>query len=316
MTRDSDTIDEIDFSVVIPTHNHADLLAGALETVCRQTLDKCRYEVIVVDNNSTDHTRSVVEGFAARHRGIRYCFEPTLGTSSARNCGLRHSRGRYVAYLDDDCRAQAEWLAVAAEVIARHSPTALGGPYYTAFDGPKPSWASESCNSYVPFTDARVLGQNEYGALAGGNVFVRRAVLEAVGGFDPRFGPVGQTPGYGDEPELFQRISERYPSSFCYEPRLAVRHVVRPEKLTLWYNVRGSFGAGRWAVQSRRLYGRAKGRLLLDAGVTALVLIRDVLVRAPLRDRRKYPHVLTYIHGHTLEYVRRLGSLYEQAAFK
>ena len=59
-----------------------------------------------------------------------------------------------------------------------------------------------------------------------------------------------------------------------------------------------------------------KGRLLLDAGVTALVLIRDVLVRAPLRDRRKYPHVLTYIHGHTLEYVRRLGSLYEQAAFK
>jgi hypothetical protein len=50
--------------------------------------------------------------------------------------------------------------------------------------------------------------------------------------------------------------------------------------------------------------------------VTAIVLIRDVLVRAPLRDRRKYPHVLTYIHGHTLEYVRRLGSLYEQAAFK
>jgi hypothetical protein len=141
-------------------------------------------------------------------------------------------------------------------------------------------------------------------------------VLEAVGGFDPRFGPVGQTPGYGDEPELFQRISERYPSSFCYEPRLAVYHLMRVEKLTLSYNIRSSFAAGRCAIRGRHLGGRTTGRLLLDAGVTALVLIRDVLVRAPLRDRRKYPHVLTYIHGHTLEYVRRLGSLYEQAAFK
>jgi hypothetical protein len=147
-------------------------------------------------------------------------------------------------------------------------------------------------------------------------VFVQRTMFDAVGGFDPRLGHVGQTVAYGEETEFFRRVSERYPGTLCYEPRLAVRHVVRPEKLTLWYNVRGSFGAGRWAVQSRRLYGRAKGRLLLDACVTALVLIRDVLVRAPLRDRRKYPHVLTYIHGHTLEYVRRLGSLYEQAAFK
>ena len=311
-----DAANEVAFSVVICTHNHAKLLAGALETVFRQTLEESRYEVIVVDNSSTDNTRSVVEAFATRHSGIRYCLEPALGIARARNCGWTHSRGRYVAYLDDDCRAPDEWLAVAAEIIERQSPTVLGGPYYTAFEGAKPSWASESCNSYVPFPDARVLGQNEYGALPGGNVFVQRTMFDAVGGFDPRLGHVGQTVAYGEETEFFRRVSERYPGTLCYEPRLAVRHVVRPEKLTLWYNVRGSFGAGRWAVQSRRLYGRAKGRVLLDAGVTALVLIRDVLVRAPLRDRRKYPHVLTYIHGHTLEYVRRLGSLYEQAAFK
>ena len=318
-SHNDDTVNEVVFSVVIPTYNHAELLRGALETVCRQAFDERRYEVIVVDNNSTDGTRSVVEAFATQHRGVRYCLEPTQGLNHARNCGWRNARGLYVAILDDDCRAPDEWLTVAAEIVERRSPTIFGGPYYTAFEGVKPSWVSENFNSYIPFPepDARVLGRDEYGALVGGNVFIRRTVFDSVGGFDPSLGHVGKTVLFGDETEFFGRVSERYPGTFCYEPRLAVHHLVRREKLTLWFNVRASFGAGRSAVQSRRLHGaRTKGRVLLDAGVTALVLIRDVLVRAPLRDRRKYPHVLTYIHDHTLEYVRRLGSLYEQAAFK
>ncbi|MET0167792.1 MAG: glycosyltransferase family A protein, partial [Vicinamibacterales bacterium] len=66
-SHNDDTVNEVVFSVVIPTYNHAELLRGALETVCRQAFDERRYEVIVVDNNSTDHTRSVVEAFATRH---------------------------------------------------------------------------------------------------------------------------------------------------------------------------------------------------------------------------------------------------------
>jgi len=74
-------------SVVVCTYNRAQLLTEALDSVCNQTLDKSRYEIIVVDNNSADGTRELVGEFCRRFSNVRYCFEPQQGLSYARNRG-------------------------------------------------------------------------------------------------------------------------------------------------------------------------------------------------------------------------------------
>ena len=101
-------------SVIIATHNRADLLSIALESVARQTLDPTRYEVIVVDNASTDKTAALVKQMSTGMPQLRYIAEERLGLSWARNAGLAAAQSPYVAYLDDDARAEPIWLEDAA----------------------------------------------------------------------------------------------------------------------------------------------------------------------------------------------------------
>ena len=299
--------------MVVCTYNHARLLPGVFDALRRQTVAESLFEIIVVDNNSTDDTRAVVAALGRDRGGVRYQFEPAQGIAHARNCGWRHARGRYVAYLDDDCRPPKAWLATAVDIAERLTPMVIGGPYHTVFDGPRPRWAGDTFNSFVPLREPHFLGHDECAALVGGNVFVRRDVFDAVGGFDPRLGHVGTTPAYGEETAMFAKIHARYPRSVYYDPRLYVDHVVRPDKLTLWYGVRSAFGAGRSAVRRQAPSPSCTiGRLILDAGVVTLALVADVLVGTVLRDRRAYPCSQSYVRDHSLHYVRRLGSLYEQ----
>src|SRR5881296_1050143 len=94
-------------TVLVCTHNRADLLRGALES-----LEPTRFEVLVVDNASTDATPAVVAECAARAKiEIRCARETELGLDAARNRGLREAAGEFVAFLDDDARARHDWAA-------------------------------------------------------------------------------------------------------------------------------------------------------------------------------------------------------------
>lgn len=115
--------DECKISVVICTYNRAGLLKAALRSVCKQTLDTAKYEVIVVNNNSQDNTRSVVEEFSKRFSNLQYYMEPRQGLSHARNRGWQGTQGKYVAYFDDDCKIPERWIAVAIEITAKSSRT-------------------------------------------------------------------------------------------------------------------------------------------------------------------------------------------------
>ena len=297
-----------ELSVVVCTYNRARLLAGVLEALRGQTLDPLRYEIVVIDNNSTDDTRRVVETFPH----VRYAFEATQGIAHARNRGWREARGRYVGYVDDDCRPPAQWLATATRLIERVAPNVVGGPYLPLYDAPVPRWLKDSHVSFVPGHDAGFLKPEQYTALIGGNVFVRREVFEAVEGFDPRLGHVGTTIAYGEETAFFRNVSDRFPGSLYYDPALYVHHLVRTERLTLSYNVRAAFAAGRSFVRRQQPPPDGWAPLVGQAALTLLRLAADVPVRLLLRDRAKYPYPMTYIVEHTLHYVHRLGFLYEQ----
>ena len=119
------------FSVVVCTFNRAELLTLCLDTLVRQQLSPQHYEILVVDNNSSDHTREVVAGFAATHGHVRYVFELEQGLSAARNRGAKEAVGRYLAYLDDECKVPPDWLSQASRVAAETAARIFGeGPVF------------------------------------------------------------------------------------------------------------------------------------------------------------------------------------------
>ena len=294
-------------SVVVCTHNRAELLAGALRALHAQELDDSVFEILVIDNNSTDVTREVAAGFP----GVRYIHEPRVGLSHARNRGFAEARGEYVAYTDDDCEPPPQWLAVAKDVITEHAPEVFGGPYRAFYRSPKPAWYKDEYGSREPGPGARFLDPGE--AVAGNNMFFRRDALDLSGGFDPDLGMSGDRIAYAEETALQDRIrSLAATARTYYDPRLYVLHLVRPEQMTLRWYLRACFGKGRSAYRARRTSPRPGGRLALFGRLvyTAARALADGLLATVRRDRQRHPWLENHLWEVTSRYVRSLGVLW------
>ena len=301
-------------TVVLCTYNRWELMASALRSVCEQTIHPMDYEIIVVDNNSTDRTRQHVVEVSRRHAHVRYCFEAKQGLSHGRNAGLRAARGRYVAYIDDDCTVPVEWLGIAQDVIVRVAPAMFGGPYGPFYNSPKPPWYRDSYGSYEGGSSARLLGEDEY--LSGTNLFIRRILLDELGGFSPDVGMAGDRLGYGEETIIQQRCRRERPhEGIYYEPKLRVSHLVRSEKMTLRWCARQMFISGRdW---QRVLYETRHRqvhilRSFLRAGRALFYLAKGFVQGIVARDRSRYPCVENYLYEVVFVQLQIMGAVYEQ----
>ena len=116
-------------SVVVCTYNGGRTLRQCLESL--EDLDYPDYEVIVIDDGSTDDTRSILSGFPR----VRAIHQENLGLSKARNVGLRAATGSIVAYTDSDCFADRDWLSHLVHQLERTDAVAVGGPNLTPDDG-------------------------------------------------------------------------------------------------------------------------------------------------------------------------------------
>src|SRR5271169_6552202 len=114
-------------TVILCTFNRCQLLAEALHSVAVSTLpESVEWEVLVIDNNSTDQTREVVEDFCRRYPGrFRYLFEPQQGKSHALNTGIREARGDILIFTDDDVTVEPTWIHNLAAPL--HSGEWMGG---------------------------------------------------------------------------------------------------------------------------------------------------------------------------------------------
>lgn len=281
-------------SVAICTYRRSALLARMLPGVCEQRLDGAGFEVIVVDNAPSAATRAVVADLARRHPKLRYEAEPRRGLAHARNRAWRRARGRYLAYLDDDCRVPPGWLNAAREVIEDHAPIEFGGPIRALWEGSKPRWwraAYETGHSHVYAARAGFLPAHQ--EIFGGNLFLERDAIERLGGFDPALGMRGGRLGYGEEWDLHRRLVAASPEHRAYyEPRLGVEHLVRRRKLTLGWRLREQFSRGR----DTHLIGCGGEPLYTPAGAAGLVLgaaalgLRAGLAAVLWRDREAHPY--------------------------
>ncbi len=303
----------IRISVVVCTYNRAQMLTRALRSLVQQELDSGLYEIIVVDNNSNDGTRHIVNNFRRQYPNIRYIFEPRQGLSYARNRGWQEARGKYVGYVDDDCKIPENWLSVAKEIIEEKAPGVFGGPYFAFYNSSKPRWFKDSYGSHYQGNKARILAENEY--LDGSNIFFRRELLEVLKGFDPSLGMSGRRIAYGEETALLRRIRATMPEQIIYyDSRLRVHHLVPKKKMSMRWIIRQRFADGRSShlVFTRNMQVTNRVRLLYRVSRTILNLSLDLVQGIFLRDRTRYPCLQNYLSERTFRYIQQLGSLYEE----
>jgi glycosyltransferase involved in cell wall biosynthesis len=253
---------------VICTYNRCDLLVLALESLCRQSLSPERYEILVVDNASTDATRDVVEEARStypQHR-IRYLYEAVPGLAVARNAGLAQAVAPLVAYLDDDAKAPPDWLerALSLPKILDSMPICIGGPIAPFYTSPVPAWFRDRYESRSWGEVARWLRVAE--SFSGSNmIWDRRSLLEA-GGFDTSRGVKGGLLSLGEETVVFERIWKQDPAAkFYYDPALVVEHWVPQSKMTVGYQLRRAFARGRDSARAKLAGRSGVGRIRLLA---------------------------------------------------
>ncbi len=306
----------LELSVVIPTYNRSDLLAIALKSLCEQTSDRALYEIIIVDNNSTDDTRAVAAQFES-FGNVRYILETEQGHSAARNRGWREARAPYVGYVDDDCKIPSGWVDAAIEIIHTVKPLCFGGPYLAFYLNEKPKWFKDSYGSHVQADRAGYLTRaDQY--LSGGNIIFRRATLAALGGFSTDFGMVGKKIGYGDETELLVRLRATYDLGTLYfSPDVFVYHLVRPEKMKWRWILKNNWASGRYYQRMVLLHSVEKQRLytFLVASKRTFLAIAKIIYSILLiqrRNRTKYPYPQNFLYEVTMNHIREMAMIYEK----
>ena len=267
----------IEISAVICTHNRAQYLRKALASLCTQTLEKDRYEILVVDNASTDETATVVQHEYAEAANLRYLFEPELGLSVARNAGARLAKAPYIAYLDDDAIADSQWLENSLSVF--HLPGLnvgiIGGPIRPIWESPRPTWLPDhllpSLTILDPQRPAGVIDDTQ--RIYGANLLVSRRAFDAAGGFNANLGRKGSSLMSSEETALRSLIVAAGFVAY-FDPAVIVHHHVPSQRLQRGWFYRRAYWQGRSQAVVFSAGSPGTVQRLLKAGQTVNSLLR------------------------------------------
>ena len=167
-------------AVIIPAFNDAERLSACLHTLHHQTYPADRYEVIVVDNGSSDDVAGVCSAFSR----VRCLSEPRPGSYAARNTGIAASDADVLAFTDSDCLPHPDWLETAVAQLATSPANGIVGGRVVVFPKNPLRWtAAELYECVFAFPQRQRIEEEHWSVTA--NLFVRRSVMEAVGPFDP-----------------------------------------------------------------------------------------------------------------------------------
>ena len=247
-------------TVILCTYNRCQSLANALQSVAISEMpSSIVWELLVVDNNSTDGTREVVEGFARRHPGrFRYLFEPKPGKSQALNAGIRNARGNILAFIDDDVTVEKNWLHNLTAVLDGDAWVGAGGrilpdrafapPPWLPLDGPN------NMGGILALFDLGDTAIELHQPPFGTNMAFQKKMFEKHGGFRLDLGPLPGSELRNEDTEFGRRLllaGER----LRYEPSATVYHRMPEERLTTGYFLKFCFDHGRASIREtgRRL---------------------------------------------------------------
>jgi len=295
-------------SVILCTYNRVSTLRGTLASLQGLHVPAhVAWELIIVDNNSSDDTARVVAEYQQSAAfDVRYVFEPEQGHSHARNRGIREAKGTILAFTDDDVTVDPHWLARIHGTYERFDCIGMGGTIVPVWPREKPAWLEDRgpyrlMKAIVSFDLGDrpcVLDTPPFGA----NMSFKKVAFERYGLFRTDLGRQGRDLTGGEDTEFGRRLL-RNNETLIYDPAVVVYHPVENERLTKRYWQRWYFAYGRMSArrgddadhgvspssQRRKLWRRLAGHFL--RWTFALDL-----------DRRFY---------HKLNFYRALGQLRE-----
>jgi len=271
-------------SVVVCTRNRADRIAVALDSLARlETEGRFTYEVLVVDNGSTDDTAAVVDRIATAFPvTLRRVYEDRTGVGRARNRGVAEASGEWIAFFDDDQAADRRWLAELLGLAERKQLRCVGGQVRLKLPPGVERDLSPVCRMLLGCSvDMSVERRYTPSCTPGaGNLMVHRTVFAEVGGFD-------EACSRGEDTDLFVRMYKAGIEAW-YSPDAAIDHLIPPERLTDDFLLRLSVRMGtgmaedEYAARGPHLYPAV---WLARLAQTGLVLCPRLLFARLRRDR-------------------------------
>lgn len=269
------------FSVIFCTYNREKYIYNAMKSIAEQDFSSQDYEIVLVNNNSTDSTESICNQFQKDYPHIvfRYFLETNQGLSYARNRGVAESRGEILVFVDDDATAFDHYLS-SIDILFKEHPSvrACGGPIQPVYEVTKPKWLSHYTEQLIggalyegdsvkPFRNGRYPG--------GGNSAFRKEIFDIYGLFNVELGRKGTGLIGAEEKDLYDRLT-RGKEQFFYLPQMGIYHYIPEKKLTeahfreLTYSIGKSERIRTKAVSENEYRGRVFSELKKWIGSIAL----------------------------------------------
>ena len=235
------------YSLIICTYNRDKFIYRTLEHIAQNKFDRDRYELLVIDNNSNDNTKSLCNDFANLYPEVpfHYYLELNQGLSYARNRGISESKGDLLIFLDDDSFVAQDYLMQLDKSLQQcEDAIAFGGRIAPLFEsGQTPSWLCHWTYTWVSAinmgNDITLFKDKKYPI--GANMGIRRDAIEMVGDFNTDLGRSYKNLMAGEEKDLFLRLRQLNDKIY-YFPSVFVEHVIPPQRTTKEYIIKMAKG--------------------------------------------------------------------------
>ena len=236
-------------SIIICTYNRDKYIYNVLKSIAENDFSRTGYEIVLVNNNSTDNTESECQRFQQDFPdiGFHYCVERNQGLSYARNRGIQESKGDILIYVDDDALVNKEYLQTYADFFAKNPGiAAAGGPIIPQYETAEPAWMSHYTRQLI--TGKLYLGEKERefpksAFPGGGNAAYRKEVFDKIGLFNVELGRKGNSLIGAEEKDLFDKMTT-IGIRFFYLPTAILYHIIPEKKLTQDYFNRLTYSIG------------------------------------------------------------------------
>lgn len=234
-------------SFIICTYNREKYIYECLSRLAKNTI-KEGWEIVLVNNNSTDGTAAECERFVKEYKpkNYHYIVEIQQGLSYARNRGIAEAKGEWLVFLDDDAMVGKDYIAnLQAHLVQHPEAGAFGGAIEPFFEGEIPNWLNPWAMGFVSVIDlgtqVKLFSTKSYPI--GANMSISRATIDKVGTFNTALGRTGNNLMGGEEKDIFNRIRQAGIPIF-YFPDIKVQHCIPPKRTTKEFIAKLGNGVG------------------------------------------------------------------------
>ena len=242
-------------SVIVCTYNRQEYLPDCLKHLANQSAVNRDFEVLIIDNNSTDNTANIASDFIKSHpeMNVHYFCEMNQGHTFARNRGIKEAKGDILSFIDDDAFVDQDFIKEIQYYFKEHvEVSAIGGKILPVYEGKHPKWMSKYLLTLVSALDMGNSSKKFKGSKfpIGANMAFRSEVFEKHGHFNTDLGRRGSGLEGGDEKEVFLRLKKEK-EEIHYVPKVKVDHIIPEKRLTMEY-IKG-LGIGVGSSEKRRV---------------------------------------------------------------